>query len=82
MQNLKEKYLCFQKCHEEFSKYSLEHVQKSKNRKKCRKFMSLKFTGEFCIVTTSNDTKFEDQLTCQFQIMRNLTSFDLGTRKF
>ena len=31
MQNLKEKYLCFQKCHEEFSKFSLEHVQKSKN---------------------------------------------------
>ena len=45
--------------------------------------MSLKFTGEFCIMTTSNDTKVEDELTCQFQIiMRNLTSFDLSTRKF
>ena len=29
-----------------------------------------------------NDTKFEEDLTCQFKIdMRNLTNFDLSTRK-
>ena len=29
-----------------------------------------------------NDAKFEEELTCQFKIdMRNLTNFDLSTRK-
>ena len=29
-----------------------------------------------------NDAKFEEDLTCQFKIdMRNLTNFDLSTRK-
>ena len=37
-----------------------------------RKCMSLKFTGEFCVMTMKNDTKFEEELTCQFKIdMRN-----------
>ena len=31
IQNLKKTNLCFQKLHEEFSKFSPEHVQKSKN---------------------------------------------------
>ena len=45
-----------------------------------RKYMSLKFTGEFCVMTMKNDTKFEQELTCQFKIdMRNLTNFDLST---
>ena len=47
-----------------------------------RKCMSLKFTGEFCVMTMKNDTKFEQELTCQFKIdMRNLTFFDPSTRK-
>ena len=30
--------------------------------------MSLKFTGEFCVLTMKNDTKLEEELTCQFEI--------------
>ena len=42
-----------------------------------RKCMSLKFTGEFCVMTMKNDAKFEEESTCQFKIdMRNLTNFD------
>ena len=29
--------------------------------------MSLKFTGKFCVMTMKNDTKFEEELTCQFK---------------
>ena len=44
--------------------------------------MSLKFTGEFCVIAMKNDTKFEQELTCQFKTdMRNLTNFDLSTQK-
>ena len=44
--------------------------------------MSLKFTGELCLMTIKNDAKFEEDLTCQFEIdMRNLTNFDLRTQK-
>ena len=44
--------------------------------------MSLKFTGELCVVRIKNDAKFEEDLTCQFKIdMRNLTNFDPSTRK-
>ena len=44
--------------------------------------MSLKFTGELCVMTMKNDAKFEEELTCQFKIdMRNLTNFDPSTRK-
>ena len=44
--------------------------------------MSSKFTGEFYVMTLKNDTKFEEELTCQFKIdMRNLTNFDPSTRK-
>ena len=36
--------------------------------------MRLKFTGEFYGMTMRNDAKFEEELTCQFEIgMRNLT---------
>ena len=39
--------------------------------------MSLKFTGEFCIMTMKNDAKFEEEFTFQFKLdMRNLASFD------
>ena len=44
--------------------------------------MSVKFTAEFCVMTMKDDTKYEEELTCQFQMdMRNLTNFDPGTQK-
>ena len=44
--------------------------------------MSLRFTGELCVIKMKNDRKFEKKLTCQFKIyMRNLTIFDLSTQK-
>ena len=44
--------------------------------------MSLKFTGELCVMTMKNDAKIEEELTCQFKIdMRNLINFDPSTRK-
>ena len=44
--------------------------------------MSLKFTGDFRVMTMKNDAKFEEELTCQFKIdMRNLTKFGPSTRK-
>ena len=53
-----------------------------------RKCTSLKFTRVLCVMTMKcvmtikNDTKFEKEWTCLFKIdMRNLTNFDLSTRK-
>ena len=44
--------------------------------------MSLKFTGELCVMTVKNDAKLEEELTCHFKIdMRNLTTFDQSIRK-
>ena len=44
--------------------------------------MSLKFTEELFFMTKKNDAKFEEELASRFKIdMRNLTSFDLSTRK-
>ena len=44
--------------------------------------MSLKFTGQFSVITMKNDTKFEEKLACQFKIdMRNLTKFHPSTQK-
>ena len=38
--------------------------------------MSLKFTGEFCVMTLKSDAKFEEELTYQFKIdMRNFDNF-------
>ena len=43
--------------------------------------MSLKFTGELCVMRMKNDAKFEEELTCQFKIdMRNSTNFDSSTQ--
>ena len=33
-----------------------------------RQCMSLKFTGELCAMTVKNDSKFEQEFTCQFKI--------------
>ena len=43
--------------------------------------MSLKFTGELCVMTLKNDAKIEEELTFQFKIDRNLTNFDPSTQK-
>ena len=44
--------------------------------------MSLKFTGDLCVITMKNDAKFEEDLTFQFKLdMRNLTIFDPSAQK-
>ena len=44
--------------------------------------MSLKFTGELCVMAMKNDAKIEEKLTCELKIeMGNLTSFDSSTQK-
>ena len=44
--------------------------------------MSLKFTGELCVMAMKIDAKFEEELNCQFKIdMRNLKNFDPRTQK-
>ena len=45
-----------------------------------RKSMSLKFTEELCVMAMKDDEKFEE-LTCFKIDIRNLTNFDLNTRK-
>ena len=46
------------------------------------KYMSLKLTRELFVMTIKNDTKTEEELTCEFKInMRNLTNFDPSTQK-
>ena len=88
MQNLKKIDLWFGKWHEEFGRFSPEHSKIWKLGLwwdpfiQSRKCMSLKFTGELCVMTMKNNAKFEEELTCQFKIdMRNLTNFNLSTRK-
>ena len=45
--------------------------------------MSLKFTGEFCVMTMKNYTKFEEELICQFKIdMRNLEILTQALQNF
>ena len=47
-----------------------------------RKCMSLKFTGDLCVMTMKNDVKFDQKLMGQFKTdMRNLTIFDSSTQK-
>ena len=58
--------LCFQKWHEEFGKFSPEHLKVSKLGLwwypflQIWKCVSLKFTGGLCIATMKNDAKFEE----------------------
>ena len=80
--------MLFGKSHEEFGKFSPEHSDVSKlglswdTFVQNRKCMSLKFTDEFRVITMKNDAKIEEELACHFKIdMRNLTNFDLSTRK-
>ena len=45
--------------------------------------MTLKFTEELCVMAVKNNAKFKEELTCHFKTdMRNLTNFDLSTRKY
>ena len=80
--------LCFRQWHEEFGKLSPEHWKVSEldlwwdRFIQSKKYMSLKFTGELCVMTMKNDTKFEEELTCQFKIdKKNLTNSDPSTQK-
>ena len=44
--------------------------------------MSLKFTGQLCVMTMKNDTKLENELISQFQTdMKNLMKFDSNAQK-
>ena len=44
--------------------------------------MSLKFTGELCVMAMNNDVKFEEELICQFKPdMRDMINFDQSTQK-
>ena len=44
--------------------------------------MSLKCTGDLCVMTMKNDVKYEQEFTGQFKTdMRNLTIFDFSTQK-
>ena len=57
--------LCFQKWHEEFGKFSPQHLKVSKLELWWHRFvqswkcMNLKFPGEFCVMTMKNDAKTE-----------------------
>ena len=80
--------LWFEKWLEEFGKFSSEHSKFSKLRLwwnrliQSKKWITLKFTGNLCAITMTNDAKFEEELTFQFKIdMRNLLNFDESTRK-
>ena len=43
--------------------------------------MSLKFTGDLCVMTVKDDVKFEQELMDQFKTdVSNLTRFDSGTK--
>ena len=46
-----------------------------------RKCFSLKFTEELCVMAMKNNAKFEEELSCLYQIDRNLTNFDSNTLK-
>ena len=74
--------------HEEFGRISPEHTKVSKvgillgPSVQHRKSMSLKFTGELCVMAMKKDAIFEKELTSQFETdMRNLINFDPSTRK-
>ena len=44
--------------------------------------MTLKFTEQLCVMTMEINAKFEEELTFHFKTdMKNLTNFDLSTRK-
>ena len=79
---------CFQKWHEEFEKFSREHLKVSKLGLWWDYFvqswncMSLRFTGDLCVMIMKNGAKIEEAFTSQFKVdMDNFTNFDSSTRK-
>ena len=88
IQSLKKNWIAVWKMTWGIGKFSPEYSEVSKLELwwdpfvESRKCMSLKFTEELCVMTMKNDAKFEEELTCHFKTdMRNLTNFDLNTRK-
>ena len=80
--------LWFKKWHEEFGKFSPEHLKVLilglwwDRFVQSRKCTNLKFTEELCVMTMKNDTEIEEELACHFKIdMRNSTNVDRSTRK-
>ena len=80
--------LRFEKKHDKFGKFSLEHLKVSKLELwwdpfvQSRKGMTLKFTEELFVMTIKNNAKFEEELTFHFKTdTRNITNFYLNTRK-
>ena len=78
----------FGNCQEEFGRFSPEDSKVSILELWCdpfiqnRKYMSLRFTEELCVMEVKNDGKFGEGLTCCFKIvMRNLANFDPSTLK-
>ena len=74
MKNKKKTDFRFWKWHEEFGKISPEHLKVSKlgiwwhHFVRSLKFMSLKFTGQLCVMLMKNSAKIEEELTYQFKI--------------
>ena len=75
-------YLSFQNWHKEFDKFWPENSKVSKLELwwdlfvRSRKYMSLIFTGELCVMTVKNDTKIEEELSCHFKIGRGIICHD------
>ena len=71
---------CFQKWHEEFTKFSPEHLKVSKlglywdSFVQSWKLMSLRFSGELCVMRMKNGAKNEEELTSQFKT--DMSNFD------
>ena len=85
MQNVKENWLVISKMtwriRQIFTKSTFKIDMKvSKLKVWCdpfipsRKSMSLKFTGELCVMTMKNDTKFEEKLSCHFKVNMRINS--------
>ena len=80
--------LWFGKCHEEYGKFSPDHLKVLKLwflwdlLIQSWKSMCLKSTEELSVMKMKNDTKFEEEMTCHFKVgMRNLTNFESSTCK-
>ena len=83
-----EKLTCGLENDKEFGKFSSENTKVLKwgllqgHFIQSRKRMTLKCTGELCVMTVKNDPNFEKELTSQFKSdTRNLTHFVPSTRK-
>ena len=72
---MKKKWLLVSKTTLEIGKFSPENWKVSKLGLswdpfvQSRKFVSLEFTEELCVMILKNDTKFEEELTCHFKIV-------------